>query len=65
MKRANNLLDLYFSSPYDDMETQGVEGASCNLASTGNLSLEAFHGQHVHVHTDSSDASIDRIGRYN
>lgn len=51
---------------YEEMETQGVEGAACDLASVSSLSdVDAsFHGQHVHVHTDSSDASIDKAGRY-
>ena len=47
------------------METQGMEGAACDLASVSSLSDvdTSFHGQHVHVHTDSSDASIDTAGR--
>ena len=48
------------------METQGMEGAACDLASVSSLSDvdTSFRGQHVHVHTDSSDASIDTAGRY-
>ena len=43
-----------------------MEGAACDLASVSSLSDvdTSFHGQHVHVHTDSSDASIDAAGRY-
>ena len=50
---------------YEEMETQGMEGAACDLASVSSLSDvdTSFHGQHVSVHTDSSDASIDRAGR--
>ncbi len=50
---------------YSSLETQGEEGAACSLASVTSLSDAdaAFHGQRVHVTTDSSDASIDTAGR--
>ena len=56
---------FYLCRGYEEMETQGMEGAACDLASVSSLSDvdTSFHGQHVHVHTDSSDASIDTAGR--